>query len=160
MMTKKLCVMCWKPCFPVRGIKLIWQKTGEEAIEAYENKPYDVVLMDVSMPGIGGLTALEEIIKMDEDAVILMVTAFATFDTAISAWEKGAKGCIRKPFKNEQILALVARGIKTRRNEEERITLRQVMASSLQRDSIIGRSEKMDEIFRLIERIAPPVQPF
>lgn len=137
------------------GYKVELAKTGEEAVEAYENKPYDVVLMDVSMPGIGGLTALEEIIKLDSEAVILMVTAFATFDTAISAWEKGAKGCIRKPFKNEQILALVARGIKTRRNEEERVTLRQVMASSIQRDSIIGRSEKMDEIFRLIERIAP-----
>lgn len=137
------------------GYKVDLAKTGEEAIEAYENKPYDVVLMDVSMPGMGGLTALEEIIKLDEDAVILMVTAFATFDTAISAWEKGAKGCIRKPFKNEQILALVAKGIKTRRNEEERITLRQAMASSVQRDSIIGRSEKMEDIFRLIERIAP-----
>ncbi len=137
------------------GYKVDLAKTGEEAIEAYENKPYDVVLMDVSMPGMGGLTALEELIKFDENAVILMITAFATFDTAISAWEKGAKGCIRKPFKNEQILALVARGIRTRRNEEERVTLRQVMASSVQRDSIIGRSEKMDEIFRLIERIAP-----
>ncbi len=137
------------------GYKVDLAKTGEEGIEAYENKPYDVVLMDVSMPGMGGLTALEKIIQMDEDAVILMVTAFATFDTAISAWEKGAKGCIRKPFKNEQILALVARGIRTRRNEEERVTLRQVLASSVQRDSIIGRSEKMDEIFRLIERIAP-----
>ncbi len=137
------------------GYSVDLAKTGEEAIEAYENKPYDVVLMDVSMPGIGGLTALEKIIKLDEDAVILMVTAFATFDTAISAWEKGAKGCIRKPFQNEQILALVARGIKTRRNEEERVTLRQVMASSVNRDSIIGRSEKMDEIFRLVERVAP-----
>jgi DNA-binding NtrC family response regulator len=137
------------------GYSVDLAKTGEEAIEAYENKPYDVVLMDVSMPGIGGLTALEKIIKLDDNAVILMVTAFATFDTAISAWEKGAKGCIRKPFKNEQILALVARGIKTRRNEEERVTLRQVMASSVNRDSIIGRSDKMDEIFRLIERVAP-----
>jgi DNA-binding NtrC family response regulator len=137
------------------GYKVDLAKTGEEAIEAYENKPYDVVLMDVSMPGMGGLTALEEIIRMDEDAVILMITAFATFETAVSAWEKGAKGCIRKPFKNEQILALVAKGIRTRRNEEERVTLRQVMASSVQRDSIIGRSEKMEDIFRLIERIAP-----
>jgi DNA-binding NtrC family response regulator len=137
------------------GYSVDLAKTGEEAIEAYENKPYDVVLMDVSMPGIGGLTALEEIIKRDEDAVILMVTAFATFDTAISAWEKGAKGCIRKPFQNEQILALVRRGIKTRRNEEERVILRQAMASSVQRGSIIGRSDKMDEIFRLVERVAP-----
>ncbi len=137
------------------GYKVQLAQRGEEAIEAYAEHPFDVVLMDVSMPGIGGLTTLEEIMKMDDEAVVLMITAFATFDTAISAWEKGAKGCIRKPFKNEQILALVAKGIKTRRNEEERQTLRQAMSKSVSRDSIVGRSEKMEEIFRLVERIAP-----
>lgn len=137
------------------GYKVDLAKTGEDAVEAYNEKPYDVVLMDVSMPGSGGLTALEELIKLDEDAVVLMITAFATFDTAVSAWEKGASGCIRKPFKNEQILALAAKGVKKRRNEEERVTLRQVMARSVKRDSVVGRSEKMEEIFRLVERIAP-----
>ena len=137
------------------GYKVDLAKTGEEAVEAYENKTYDLVLMDVSMPGIGGLTALEELIKMDEEAVILMITAYATFDTAISAWEKGAEGIIRKPFQNEQILALVARGIKKRRNEEERVTLRQAMTRSVSRDAIIGRSDEMEDVFRLVERVAP-----
>jgi len=71
--------------------------------------------MDVSMPGMGGLTALEELLKIDPDAVIIMITAYATFDTAISAWEKGAHGVIRKPFQNEQILAFVSKGIRRRR---------------------------------------------
>ncbi|NNE99202.1 MAG: sigma-54-dependent Fis family transcriptional regulator [Pyrinomonadaceae bacterium] len=137
------------------GYKVDLAKTGEEAIEIYENNTYDVVLMDVSMPGIGGLTALEELTKIDADAVVLMITAFATFDTAISAWEKGATGCIRKPFQNDQILALVAKGVKKRRNEEERVTLRQVMTRSVKRDAIIGSSDKMEQIFRLVERIAP-----
>ena len=137
------------------GYKVDLAKKGEEALKAYEEKPYDVVLMDVSMPGIGGLTTLEEIIKMDSEAVVLMITAYATFDTAISAWDKGAEGCIRKPFQNEQILALVARGIKKRRKEEERVSLRQAMTRSVKRDAIIGRSEKMESVFRLIERVAP-----
>ncbi len=137
------------------GYKVDLAKTGEEALELYADSTYDVVLMDVSMPGMGGLTALEEIINMDGEAVVLIVTAFATFETAISAWEKGASGCIRKPFKNEQILALTAKGVKKRKNEEERVVLRQVLARSVERDSIIGRSEKMEEVFRLVERIAP-----
>ncbi len=137
------------------GYKVDLAKTGEEAIEAYDEKFYDVVLMDVSMPGIGGLSALEEIIKSDPEAVILMVTAYATFDTAISAWEKGATGIIRKPFQNEQILNRVARGVKKRRNEQERVVLRQAMTRSVQRDSIIGRSDKMENVFRLVERVAP-----
>ncbi len=137
------------------GYKVDLAKTGEEAVDVYAEKFYDVVLMDVSMPGKGGLTALEEIIKLDEEAVILMITAYATFDTAISAWEKGAEGIIRKPFQNEQILALIARGIKKRRKEEERVNLRQAMTRSVQRDQIIGRSEAMESVFRLVERVAP-----
>ena len=137
------------------GYKVDLARTGEEALEAYTERPYDVVLMDVSMPGMGGLTALGALIELDPEAVVLMITAYATFDTAISAWEKGANGVIRKPFQNEQILAFVAKGIKKRRKEEERQTLRQVMTRSVSRDAIVGRSEKMEEIFRLVERVAP-----
>ena len=137
------------------GYKVDLAKAGEEALKAYEEKTYDVDLMDVSMPGVGGLTTLEEIIKIDSEAVVLMITAYATFDTAISAWDKGAEGCIRKPFQNEQILALVARGIRKRRKEEERVSLRQAMSRSVKRDAIIGRSEKMESVFQLVERVAP-----
>jgi DNA-binding NtrC family response regulator len=137
------------------GYKVELAKTGEEALEIYADRSFDVVLMDVSMPGMGGLTALEELIKLDPEAVVLIITAFATFDTAISAWEKGAFGVIRKPFQNEQILAFVARGLRKRRHEEERQTLRQVMTRSVKRDAIIGRSEKMEDIFRLVDRVAP-----
>lgn len=137
------------------GYRVDLAKTGEEALEMYSQKPFEIVLMDVSMPGMGGLTALEEMLKIDPDAVIIMITAYATFDTAISAWEKGAHGVIRKPFQNDQILAFVSKGIRRRRAEEERQTLRQVMSKSVSRDAIVGRSEKMEDIFRLVERVAP-----
>jgi DNA-binding NtrC family response regulator len=137
------------------GYKVDLAKTGEEALEAYERKSYDVVLMDVSMPGIGGLTALEELIKIDAEAVVLMITAYATFDTAISAWEKGATGIVRKPFQNEQILSLVAKGVKKRRHEEERQTLRQAMTRSVKREGFIGRSDLMENVFRMVDRVAP-----
>lgn len=137
------------------GYKTELAKTGEEAFEKYAQKPFDVVLMDVSMPGMGGLSTLEGLISLDEEAVVLMITAFATFETAISAWEKGAMGCIRKPFQNEQILSMVARGIKKRRKEEERVTLRQAMTRSVKRDAIIGRSTLMENVFALVDRVAP-----
>ncbi|MGB7067949.1 MAG: sigma-54 dependent transcriptional regulator [Pyrinomonadaceae bacterium] len=137
------------------GYKADLAKTGEDALDAYSQRAYDVVLMDVSMPGIGGLTALEKLIGMDAEAAVLMITAYATFDTAISAWEKGAFGVIRKPFQNEQILALVARGLKKRRREEERHHLRQAMVRAVNREGFIGRSDVMENVFRLVERVAP-----
>jgi len=137
------------------GYRVDLAKTGEEGLESYGRRAYDVVLLDVSMPGIGGLRALEEFLKMDSDAAIVMITAYATFDTAIAAWEHGAFGCIRKPFQNEEITARVAAGIKRRRNEEERRTLRRAMSRAVDRGAIVGRSDVMQEVFRLVEQVAP-----
>jgi len=137
------------------GYRVDLAKTGEEGLEAYGRRAFDVVLLDVSMPGIGGLRALEEFLKMDSDAVIVMITAYATFDTAIAAWERGAASCIRKPFQNEQITATIAAGIKRRRKEEERRTLRRAMSKAVDRGEIVGRSDLMQEVFRLVEQVAP-----
>jgi len=136
------------------GYRVDLTKTGEDGLEAYGKRAYDVVLLDVSMPGIGGLRALEEFLKMDPDAVIVMITAYATFDTAIAAWERGAFGCIRKPFQNDQITATIAAGIKRRRKEEERQTLRRAMSKAVDRGEIVGRSDAMQEVFRLVEQVA------
>jgi DNA-binding NtrC family response regulator len=136
------------------GYRVDLAKTGEEGLESYGRRSYDAVLLDVSMPGMGGLRALEEFLKMDAEAVIIMITAYATYDTAIAAWEKGAFGCVRKPFQNEQITATVAAGIKRRRKEEERQTLRRAMSRVVDRGSIIGRSDVMQEVFRMVDQVA------
>ncbi len=137
------------------GYRVDLAKTGEEGLEAYGRRAYDLVLLDVSMPGIGGLRALEEFLKIDPEAVIVMITAYATFDTAIAAWERGAFGCVRKPFQNEQITATVGAGIKRHRKEEERRTLRRAMSRAVDRGAIVGRSDGMQEVFRLVEQVAP-----
>ncbi len=137
------------------GYRVDLAKTGEEGLEAYGRRAFDVVLLDVSMPGMGGLRALEEFLKIDGDAVVVMITAFATFDTAIAAWERGAFGCIRKPFQNEQVTQTIANGIKRRRKDEERQTLRRAMSRSVSRGEIVGRSERMQTIFQLVEQVAP-----
>ncbi|MFN2454861.1 MAG: sigma-54-dependent transcriptional regulator [Pyrinomonadaceae bacterium] len=137
------------------GYRVDLAKTGEQGLEAYGRRAYDVVLLDVSMPGMGGISALEEFLKRDPEAVVIMVTAYATFDTAVSAWEKGAAGCIRKPFQNEQITAQVAAGIKRRRKEEERQTLRRAMSRAVDRGAMVGRSEVMQTVFRLVDQVAP-----
>ncbi len=112
------------------GYRVDLAKTGEEGLDAYTKRPYDVVLLDVSMPGIGGLRALEEFLKLDAEAVVVMITAYATFDTAIAAWEKGAFGCIRR-------------------------SLRQAMSREVDRGAIVGRSDIMQEVFRVVEQVAP-----
>ena len=137
------------------GYRVDLAKTGEEGLLRLTERPYDVVLLDVSMPGIGGLRTLEEILKLDREAVVIMITAYATFDTAIAAWQLGAFNCIRKPFENEQILRTVAAGMSRRKGDEERRVLRRTLRTSADRSQIVGQSSVMREVYDLIEQVAP-----
>jgi DNA-binding NtrC family response regulator len=129
--------------------------TGEDGIDKFGQRPYDVILLDISMPGMGGLRTLEEILRMDPEAVVIMITAYATFDTAIAAWQRGAFNCIKKPFDNSEIVKLIAAGVRRRRKDEERRALKQTLKRSTGAREIVARSEKMLEILAAVERVAP-----
>src|ERR1044071_6970950 len=79
------------------GYQVEMAHTGEEGLDKFQHRPFDVVLLDVSMPGIGGLRTLEELLKLDPETVVIMITAYATFDTAIAAMQRGAFTVIPKP---------------------------------------------------------------
>lgn len=137
------------------GYRVELAKTGEEGLEKFVERPYDLVLLDVAMPGMGGIAALEQILTIDPEAVVVMITAYATFDTAVTAWQKGAFSCIRKPFENEQILRVVEAGLRRRRKDEERRNLSAALRASADLKKIVARSHKMRKILDLIGQIAP-----
>jgi DNA-binding NtrC family response regulator len=141
--------------FSQEGYRVDLAKTGEEGLLRLSERTYDAILLDVSMPGIGGLRTLEEILKVDREAVVIMITAYATFDTAIAALQLGAFNCIRKPFENDQILRILAAGISRRRGDEERRVLRRTLRTSSDRRQIVGNSATMREVYDLIEQVAP-----
>lgn len=137
------------------GYRVDLTSTGEDAIERYQQKSFDAVLLDVSMPGIGGLKTLEALLKIDPEVVIIMITAYATFETAVSAWQKGAFSCIRKPFENEHILKTVAAAVSRRRKDEERRELKKTLKRTSQKSEFIAHSKRMQDVLDQIERVAP-----
>ncbi|HSO74154.1 MAG TPA: sigma-54 dependent transcriptional regulator [Blastocatellia bacterium] len=137
------------------GYQVDLAKNGEEGLDKFGQRPFDLVLLDVSMPGMGGLKTVEEVLKLDAEAVVVMITAYATFDTAISAMQRGAFTCISKPFDNKEILKLVAAGVRRRRKDEERRTLRQTLKRSTDSKEIVARSEKTLEMLAFVEQVAP-----
>jgi DNA-binding NtrC family response regulator len=137
------------------GYQVELARSGEEGLDKFQQRPVDLVLLDVSMPGMGGLRTLEEMLKLDAEAVVVMITAYATFDTAISAMQRGAFTCISKPFDNSEILKLVTAGIRRRRKDEERRSLRQTLKRSTVPREIVARGEKMREILAFVEQVAP-----
>jgi DNA-binding NtrC family response regulator len=130
--------------------------SGAEGLELAKSVPFDAAIVDVMMPGMGGLAALEELKKLDEELPVLMITAFASVETAISAMKRGAFDYVTKPFKNDEVLVVVRNAVERRQLKAENTALRQTLQAQQQSFSgIIGRSPRMKQVFDLIIQAAP-----
>src|SRR4029078_7230273 len=125
-------------------------------IELARHTTFDAAIVDVMMPAMDGLSALEELKKLDDDLPVLMVTAFASVETAISAMKRGAFDYITKPFKNDEVLVVVRNAMERRRLLAENTALRQNLQAQYQKFAgIIGRSPRMKQLFDLIIQSPP-----
>ena len=129
---------------------------GAEGIELARTLPLDAVIADVMMPGVDGMAVLDELKKADDDLPVVMITAFASVENAIAAMKRGAFDYITKPFKNDEVLAVVRNAVERRRLMVENTALRQnLQAQTHNFAGIIGRSSKMKQVFDLIIQAAP-----
>jgi DNA-binding NtrC family response regulator len=130
--------------------------SGQEGIDLARALPFDAVIADIMMPGIDGLQVLEELKKHDEGLPVLMITAYASIDTARRAKTLGAFDYINKPFKNDEVLVILRNAIEHRRLRDENSQLKGDAARRHHKFSgIIGRSPKMTQVFELIAQAAP-----
>ena len=138
------------------GYRVHLAASGEEGIELAKSTPFDAAIVDVMMPGMGGIGTLDELKKIDDDLPVLMVTAFASVETAIAAMKLGAFDYINKPFKNDEVLVVVRNAVERRLLKAENIALRQTLrAQHKDFAGIIGRSGRMKQVFDLIIQAAP-----
>jgi two-component system response regulator PilR (NtrC family) len=138
------------------GYQVRLAASGEEGVELAKSVPFDAAIVDVMMPGIDGIATLEELRKYDEDLPVVMVTAFASVETAIAAMKRGAFDYITKPFKNDEVLVVVRNAVERRQLVAENAALRQTLQAQYQKFSgIIGRSPRMKQVFDLIIQAAP-----
>src|SRR5687767_647087 len=130
--------------------------SGEEGLDIARSTAFDAAIVDVMMPGMDGIAALDELKKLDDDLPVLMVTAFASVETAISAMKRGAFDYITKPFKNDEVLVVVRNAVERRRLQAENTALRQTLQAQYRKFAgIIGRSPRMKQVFDLIIQAAP-----
>jgi DNA-binding NtrC family response regulator len=138
------------------GYKVRLASSGEEGIELVKTTSFDAAIVDVMMPGLDGIGTLDELKKLDEELPVLMITAFASVETAISAMKRGAIDYVTKPFKNEEVLVVVRNAVERRQLLAENAALRQSLQAQAQKFSgIIGRSAQMKQVFNLIIQAAP-----
>ncbi len=128
---------------------------GQEAIDMVRGEPWEVILLDLKMPGMDGLETLKHLKEVRPDAEILMMTAYATVDTAVQAMKEGAFDYLVKPFDPDEIEILIKKIVKQKELILENILLRKKLEERDQFDEIIGKSDAMQQIFELIKRVAP-----
>ncbi|HEY4016320.1 MAG TPA: sigma-54 dependent transcriptional regulator [Polyangiaceae bacterium] len=139
-----------------RGMKVALADDGSAALEFMERTPPDVALVDMMMPGLGGLELLARVKQMGIPVEIILMTAFADVDAAVSAMKAGAYHFLTKPFhSNDAVAHAVVKAAEHRRLADRARQLEQVLLSKERFGEILGDSSTMVDVFRLIEGVAP-----
>ena len=136
------------------GYEVTVAASADVALRTLESSLFDLVLSDVSMPGLSGIELLARIKEKTPETAVLMLTAFSTSDQAVEAMKLGAYDYIGKPFKNEEIKQLIKNALEKQGLRRENVILKK---DASERDSfcgIIGKSLKMRELFDLIQKVA------
>src|SRR6185295_12520264 len=137
------------------GYPTLSATTGEEALEILAREEVDLVLLDLMLPGMNGREALRLIRQRDPDQVVVVITAFSSIESAIGAMRDGAFHYIPKPFKNEEVLLTIKKGLEQRRLRAENRDLRQQLQKRYSFDQILGKSQPMQQVYELIQLAAP-----
>src|SRR5438093_2294290 len=138
------------------GYEVRLAASGAEGLEVARARPFDAAIVDIMMPGLDGIATLDELKRIDEDLAVIIITAYASVESAISAMKSGAFDYITKPFKNEEVLVVVSNALERRRLVHENRNLRQNIQERYHKfANIIGRSPRMRQVFDLIIQAAP-----
>ncbi|MDX1632059.1 MAG: sigma-54 dependent transcriptional regulator [Thermoanaerobaculia bacterium] len=137
------------------GHTALTARTGEEALTVLDREEIDLVLLDLMLPEMSGMEVLKQIRDSDPDQVVVVITAYSSIEGAIEAMREGAFHYIPKPFKNEEVLHTIRKGLEKRRLTSENRALKAQLRERFGFDQIIGKSKPMQKVFELIELAAP-----
>jgi len=137
------------------GYDIEISSSGEEALEKFEVRTFDLVLLDLLMPGMNGIEILKAAKKIDPQALIIILTAYASVESAIEAMKIGAFDYIQKPFKHEELLLTIARALEHKNLQKENVRLRDELKRKFSFANILGKSKVMENVFDLIKAAAP-----
>ncbi len=137
------------------GYRVTAASGGEEGLQILERDTIDLVLLDLMLPGVGGLETLQRIVRLSPDILVIMITAYASIENAVTATKLGAFDFITKPFKNDELLLVVKNGLEKRQLQLENLQLRRTLRTQSEFNSIVGKNERMRQIFDLISQVGP-----
>ena len=137
------------------GYKADAAADAEEALKKLKPGAWDIIFLDIKLPGMDGMELQQRIKSIDPDATIIMITAYATVDTAVKSLKEGAYDYVTKPVDPDYLSHLVANVVKQRRLLSENIQLKERIQELYEIDQIVGDNPAMQKVFELIKTVAP-----
>ena len=137
------------------GYRVTMADTGQSGLLRLGEQPYDLLLLDVSLPDRNGIELLKDIRRQDPHLPIVLITAYGSIEMARAAFKSGAMDYITKPWSNDELLAQVAQAVEAHRLREENVQLKRALKQRFNFPNIIGKSEKMLTLFDLVAQVAP-----
>jgi len=137
------------------GHEIVACSNGYRGLEIFRNDKFDLVILDLIMPGINGLEVLKEIKRFSPQAVVILITAFGSIENAVDAMRAGSFDYITKPFNLADVSFAVKRGIGVSKLEKENINLKRQLKNRYGFENIIGDSNAMQSVYSLIDKVAP-----
>lgn len=139
----------------MEGFQVSMAADGPTGLEQMAHNEYDLLLLDLALPGESGIDLLPRIIEMQPDMPVIMITAFGTVSNVVDAIRAGAENFVQKPWDNEKLLADIRAAIGRRRAEEEVVQLKRALKQRYNFENIVGKSEPMLRLFDLVAQVAP-----
>src|ERR1700690_2222682 len=139
----------------MEGFAVETAPTGEAGLQRIGEHPFDLILLDLALPGRDGMDILTEIHTHETRLPVIMITAYGTVENAVRAMQCGAANFIQKPWDNEKLLADVRVAVARQKAEEENIQLKRALKQRYNFENIVGKSEPMLKIFDLVAQVAP-----
>ncbi|MBI1819329.1 MAG: sigma-54-dependent Fis family transcriptional regulator, partial [Nitrospirae bacterium] len=136
------------------GYQVTTASDGEEALRLIENDIFDLVITDIKMPKSGGLEVLKGVKETSPDTIVVMITAFATAETAIEAMKQGAYNYLTKPFKIDEVKVIISNALEKQRLRKENSQLRHELSELAPPRDIIGKSGSLQKVLELVGKIA------
>lgn len=137
------------------GYRTECAEDAKKALSVLESENFDIVLADIKMPGMDGMEMLRRIKSIRKDSIVIMMTAFATVDTAVQALKEGAFDYVTKPFDPDDLSHLIRNASKQITLSEENQILRDNIVALEDVENLVGNSEAMKKVLREIESVAP-----
>ncbi len=137
------------------GYEVDTAEEGPKALDLCKKELYDLVITDIKMPRMDGLEVLHRLKEISKETAVIMITAYASTETAVHAMKEGAYDYITKPFNVDEIKMVIRNALERRDLERENILLRKEIQSRYGFGNIIGQSPQMQKVYDLIQRIAP-----